>query len=81
MRYLVETHPAETLELIDGVKVKDLASDNWTLILPDASEPLVHIFANGGDREWVDATLREYRQRIQEFTERDPDLENNLEES
>lgn len=81
MRYLVETHPAETLELIDGVKVKDPASDNWTLILPDASEPLVHIFANGGDREWVDATLREYRQRIQEFTERDPDLENNLEES
>ncbi|WP_299416348.1 mannose-1-phosphate guanyltransferase [Acaryochloris sp. IP29b_bin.148] len=80
MRYLVETHPAECLELIDGVKVKDLASDDWTLILPDASEPLVHIFANGSDREWVDATLRNYRQRIQDFTERDPDLENNLDE-
>jgi len=80
MRYLVETHPAECLELIDGVKVKDLASDNWTLILPDASEPLVHIFANGSDREWVDATLRNYRQRIQDFTERDPELENNLDE-
>ena len=67
MRYLVETHPTENLELIDGVKVIEPQRDNWVLILPDAGEPLVHIFANSEDRDWVDESLKNYRQRVQEF--------------
>jgi mannose-1-phosphate guanylyltransferase / phosphomannomutase len=77
MRYLVETHPAESLELIDGVKVIDpdrpfnrqSNRQNWVLVLPDASEPLVHIFANGEARDWVDRQLQVYRQRVQNFIE------------
>ncbi len=67
MRYLVETHSTENLELIDGVKIIELQRDNWVLILPDAGEPLVHIFANSEDRDWVDESLKNYRQRVQEF--------------
>ena len=67
MRYLVETHPKENLELIDGVKIVNSQNDNWVLILPDAGEPLVHIYANSGDRAWVDQQLTEYRQRVQSF--------------
>jgi mannose-1-phosphate guanylyltransferase/phosphomannomutase len=70
MRHLVETHPQEALELIDGVKICELTNDNWVLVLPDAGEPLVHLYVNGGDREWVDEKLREYRQQIQNFIER-----------
>jgi mannose-1-phosphate guanylyltransferase/phosphomannomutase len=69
MRHLVETHPVDSLELIDGVKIRDYQSDSWVLILPDAGEPLVHIFANSSDRAWVDDTLREYRIRVQEFVD------------
>jgi mannose-1-phosphate guanylyltransferase / phosphomannomutase len=77
MRYLVETHPTESLELVDGVKVLDpdrslngqSNRQNWVLVLPDASEPLVHIFANGEAREWVDRQLQAYRQRVQNFIE------------
>lgn len=69
MRYLVETHPRENLDLKDGVKVINLHNDNWVLILPDAGEPLVQIFANSDDRDWVDRILRDYRQRVQEFIE------------
>ena len=69
MRHLVETHPAESLELVDGVKICPQYQDSWVLILPDAGEPLVHIFANSSDREWVDETLREYRHRVQNFVE------------
>jgi mannose-1-phosphate guanylyltransferase/phosphomannomutase len=69
MRHLVETHPAENLELVDGVKICNYHNDSWVLILPDASEPLVHIFANSNDRDWVDETLREYRTRVQEFVD------------
>jgi mannose-1-phosphate guanylyltransferase/phosphomannomutase len=69
MRHLVETHPEESLELVDGVKICHPQNDSWVLILPDAGEPLVHIFANSSDRYWVDETLREYRTRVQEFVE------------
>ena len=66
MRHLVETHPTENLELIDGVKIINPRNDNWVLILPDAGEPLVHIYANG-DRFWVDGQLSQYRQLVQSF--------------
>jgi mannose-1-phosphate guanylyltransferase/phosphomannomutase len=70
MRYLVETHPAQNLELIDGVKICQPYDDSWLLVLPDASEPLVHLYANSNDRDWVDDTLRNYRTRVQSFVER-----------
>lgn len=70
MRYLVETHPAQNLELIDGVKVCQPYDDSWLLVLPDASEPLVHLYANSNDRDWVDETIRNYRSRVQTFVER-----------
>lgn len=74
MRYLVETHPNENLELIDGVKIINHQNDNWTLILPDAGEPLVHIYANSEDREWVDSNLAKYRYLIQKFIEQEQGL-------
>jgi len=75
MRHLVETHPAEMLQLVDGVKVVDAKSGGWVLILPDAGEPLVHIFADSEDRDWVDDTLRDYRNRVQDFVEREQGIE------
>jgi mannose-1-phosphate guanylyltransferase / phosphomannomutase len=71
MRYLVETHPAQNLELIDGVKICQPYDDSWVLVLPDASEPIVHLFANSHDRDWVDDSLRQYRSRVQTFVERE----------
>ena len=67
MRHLVEIHPTENLELIDGVKIINPRNDNWVLILPDAGESLVHIYANSRDRAWVDRQLAEYRQKVQNF--------------
>ena len=75
MRHLVETHPAESLELIDGVKIVNPQNDNWVLILPDAGEPLVHIFVNSDDRDWADKALQDYRQRVQDFIDQDQGLE------
>lgn len=67
MRYLVETNATENLELIDGVKLLNFQDDNWVLVLPDAGEPLIHLYANSHDRDWVDTTLREYRNLVQDF--------------
>ncbi|EDX87207.1 Nucleotidyl transferase family [Synechococcus sp. PCC 7335] len=78
MRYLVETHPAESLELVDGVKIVDGSKQNWVLILPDAGEPLVHIFANSEDRDWVDKQLQAYRQKVQDFIESEQGRKENV---
>lgn len=75
MRHLVETHSNENLELVDGVKIVNPHNDSWLLILPDAGEPLVHIYANSDDREWVDENLRKYRAYVQDFVEQDPGVE------
>jgi mannose-1-phosphate guanylyltransferase/phosphomannomutase len=75
MRHLVETHSADSLELIDGVKIIEPQRDDWVLILPDAGEPVVHIYANSEDREWVDKSLRKYRSQVQEFIEQEQGVE------
>ncbi|AKG24278.1 mannose-1-phosphate guanyltransferase [Calothrix sp. 336/3] len=71
MRHLVETHPAQNLELIDGVKICQPYDDSWVLLLPDASEPIVHLFANSNERDWVDDNIRLYRTRVQAFVEKE----------
>jgi mannose-1-phosphate guanylyltransferase/phosphomannomutase len=75
MRNLVETHANENLELVDGVKIVNYQNDSWVLILPDAGEPLVHIYANSDDRDWVDESLRKYRRYVQEFVEQEEGVE------
>ncbi|NEO41902.1 MAG: mannose-1-phosphate guanylyltransferase [Moorea sp. SIOASIH] len=75
MRHLVETHPSEQLELVDGVKIINAQNDNWVLILPDAGEPLVHIFANSDDRDWAEENLKHYRNHVQEFVEKEQGVE------
>ena len=49
------------------MKIIDPLRDNWILILPDAGEPVVHIFANSEERDWVERSLREYRMKVQNF--------------
>lgn len=71
MRHLVELHPSERLELVDGVKILDAHRDNWVLILPDAGEPLVRVYANSEEREWADSALHDYCQMVREFVARE----------
>lgn len=75
MRHLVETHNNDNLELIDGVKIINHLNDNWILVLPDAGEPLVHIYANSDDRDWVDENMRKYRRYVQDFVEHSAGVE------
>ncbi|HBE56089.1 MAG TPA: mannose-1-phosphate guanylyltransferase [Cyanobacteria bacterium UBA11149] len=75
MRQLVETHANQNLELIDGVKILNPYHESWVLILPDAGEPLVHIFANSDDSDWVDENLDYYRNYVQNFVEQEEGIE------
>lgn len=75
MRQLVETHANQNLELIDGVKILNPYHESWVLILPDAGEPLVHIFANSDDSDWVEENLEYYRNYVQDFVEQEEGIE------
>jgi len=72
MRNLVESFDRKKIELVDGVKIF-YSPHEWTLILPDASDPVVQIFANGIDdfdrdgQEWVDLHIHELRDHIESF--------------
>ncbi|WP_035992701.1 mannose-1-phosphate guanyltransferase [Leptolyngbya sp. KIOST-1] len=78
MRYLVEENPPERLELIDGVKILGDSPDDWVLVLPDAGEPLVHIYGNSANREWLDCTLVKYQQHVQNFIEKEQGIKETM---
>ena len=75
MRHLVESHPPEYLELVDGVKIFNYQRDGWVLVLPDAGEPLIHLYASSENRVWVDEILREYRMKVQDFIDQEQGMD------
>jgi mannose-1-phosphate guanylyltransferase / phosphomannomutase len=63
MRLLVEKHHDRPMELLDGVKIQT-RPEHWILVLPDAVEPLVHVYADGLDLQQTSADLNEYTQMV-----------------
>ena len=63
MRLLVEKHQDRPMELLDGVKIQT-RPDHWILVLPDAVEPLVHVYADGSNLQNTSADLNEYTQLV-----------------
>lgn len=63
MRLLVEKHQDRPMELLDGVKIQT-RPNHWVLVLPDAVEPLVHVYADGLDLQQTSADLTEYTQLV-----------------
>jgi mannose-1-phosphate guanylyltransferase / phosphomannomutase len=78
MRRLVESHPSDCLDLTDGVKILNAHNESWILVLPDPIDPTVHLYADSGDRHWVEETLREYRTQVQIFVEDEDDLNGSM---
>jgi mannose-1-phosphate guanylyltransferase/phosphomannomutase len=63
MRLLVEKHQDRPMELLDGVKIQT-RPEHWVLVLPDAVEPFVHIYADGLDSQQTAEDLKEYTQLV-----------------
>ncbi|MDX1932864.1 MAG: mannose-1-phosphate guanyltransferase [Capsulimonadales bacterium] len=66
MRLLTEESRLESgrTELIDGIKLTRSEQD-WVLILPDASEPVFHVFAEGVSQEEAVIKATEYARKIE----------------
>jgi mannose-1-phosphate guanylyltransferase/phosphomannomutase len=64
MRELTKEAEAHSkIELIDGIKVYD--GDAWALVLPDASDPYFHIYAEAETKEQSQALVQKYVERIE----------------
>ncbi|MEP6757467.1 MAG: mannose-1-phosphate guanyltransferase [Chthonomonadales bacterium] len=60
-----EASEAGPVELVDGIKVRE--GDNWALVLPDASEPYFHVYAEGANTEQANELMDRYVRRIEEL--------------
>ncbi|MBX9693802.1 MAG: mannose-1-phosphate guanylyltransferase, partial [Cyanobacteria bacterium] len=66
MRLLVEKNQNKPMELLDGVKIQT-RPDHWILVLPDAVEPLVHVYADGTDLQQTSRDLSEFSEMVRYF--------------
>jgi mannose-1-phosphate guanylyltransferase/phosphomannomutase len=65
MRRLTEdARSANGLELIDGIKLTD-SEREWVLVLPDAADPVFHIYAEGNTQEDASTRARQYVDKIE----------------
>jgi mannose-1-phosphate guanylyltransferase/phosphomannomutase len=65
MRSLVEMSKDREVQLIDGVKV--FHDGGWALALPDAEEPVTHVYAEGQTDSEAKALTTEYARRIRQL--------------
>ena len=66
MRILAEEgRDGNRLELLDGVKIH--ADDSWVLVLPDALEPIVHVYAESENVDHSRDLATGYARRIDEL--------------
>jgi mannose-1-phosphate guanylyltransferase / phosphomannomutase len=64
MRTLMEqlTDEGADLVLVDGIKV--VSDDGWALVVPDPSDPVTHVWAEGADLMSSEALVATYTDRI-----------------
>ncbi len=65
MRMLTTDSAGREIEMIDGIKITE--NNAWVLILPDAAQPLVHLYAEGETSTDRDRIIEEYTVKIKKF--------------
>jgi mannose-1-phosphate guanylyltransferase/phosphomannomutase len=64
MRLLNEQYKERLGEQIDGVKIY-LGDDEWVLLLPDADEPLFHIYSQARSSEQARDLVARYERIVE----------------
>ena len=64
MRRMVEALKHEQVSLVDGIMVT-VDETRWVQILPDADDPVFHLYAEGRESEDAAALIETYRHRLE----------------
>ncbi len=65
IRTLVERTRDLKVDLLDGIKIHE--NDGWVLILPDPTEPVINMYADGSNGNSVAELLKKYKNITQEI--------------
>jgi mannose-1-phosphate guanylyltransferase/phosphomannomutase len=65
MRILTERNKGKDVDLLDGIKI--LEDRGWAQVVPDANEPLVHIYAEGDTEEEASRLEQQLRDVVEEI--------------
>jgi mannose-1-phosphate guanylyltransferase/phosphomannomutase len=74
MRAITTNIDKSAIEMIDGIRVNK--KDAWILILPDATEPLIHLYAEGDTIESRTSLLDEFTLKIKKYKNTSPEKQN-----
>ena len=67
MRSVIDDHAGREMEMSDGVRVT--LDGGWILVLPDASDPTVNVYAEGSSHEDADRLIAGIAERIERLVE------------
>lgn len=62
-RITEENRDGKRVETVDGIKIYD--RDRWVLVLPDAVEPLFHVYAESDEKRESQALVDQYKKKIE----------------
>ena len=68
MRTLVDENQGRDIEMFDGVRVR-LDNGEWFLVVPDASDPTLNVFAEGPTGDDADRLIGDISRRIEQLVE------------
>jgi mannose-1-phosphate guanylyltransferase/phosphomannomutase len=66
MRLLNQQYKERLAEQIDGVRIV-LGDGEWVLVLPDADNPLFHVYAQARSDEQASGLVMRYRRIVESF--------------
>jgi mannose-1-phosphate guanylyltransferase/phosphomannomutase len=69
MRVLNERYADGDVDVTDGIKIFD--ERGWVQVLPDADEPVIHLYAEGDTMESSEDLERELRTLVTDVIERE----------
>jgi mannose-1-phosphate guanylyltransferase/phosphomannomutase len=67
MRTIADDYAGSDVEMFDGVRVR--TDGGWFLVLPDASDPSVNVYAEGPSNDDADRLIGEVSHRIEDLVE------------
>ncbi len=67
MRSVVDRYPGADVEMFDGVRIA--VDGGWFLVLPDASDPAVNLYAEGRSKEAADRLIGDIEKHIEALVE------------
>ena len=68
MRTIVDENQGRDIEMFDGVRVR-LKNGDWFLVVPDASDPTLNVYAEGASGDDADQLISDVSRRIEALVE------------